>query len=532
MRNALVLPALMLLAACAQVREPQGGPKDTAAPQLLRAEPPNGSTRFAGNSIVLHFDERVQLDRVRERLLVSPPLAKAPVVAVSRGTDVVITLAAPLAPNTTYSFPIGEAVKDLSEGNTAAGLTYVVSTGDHVDSLSISGVVHDAFTGLPAPEVLVLLHDATDTGDVRTAPPAYFTRSGTDGSFRIGHLRNGPMRLSALKDLNGNFRYDLPNEEIAFLGEAVQPGDSTGHRLALFRPVAASQYVVAATVLEERGWQLAMARRAGNLELHPLDRQGGRLAWWPEWNRGRDTVVFWPSDTTLLLGQRFVVSEDGQPLDTLMYRTNRAMPFNLVLTALPNTQEAGWRIISSRPVASVDSARAVLKVDTAVVPLAALPDDSARRVIHVAFQATAGKEATLVLYPKAVMAVMGGTNDTTTLRLGTPDPRTLGKLTVELIPDTGIVLPPGPFVLQLLTGAGNVVRERSMAALPDSVYWTGLTPGNYRLKVIQDRNGDGRWTTGAFDRQQQPEAVLQDPEPVTVRAGWVVRRSWQVAIKP
>ncbi|HRQ83964.1 MAG TPA: Ig-like domain-containing protein, partial [Flavobacteriales bacterium] len=77
-RTTLVLALPLLMAGCAQVKEPQGGPKDTAPPALLDASPAYGSTQFTGNRIVLRFDERVKLDRVRERLLVSPPLALPP----------------------------------------------------------------------------------------------------------------------------------------------------------------------------------------------------------------------------------------------------------------------------------------------------------------------------------------------------------------------------------------------------------------------------------------------------------------------
>jgi hypothetical protein len=300
-------------------------------------------------------------------------------------------------------------------------------------------------------------------------------------------------------------------------------------RLRLFRPVAASQYVTGATVLDERGWQLALARRGGELGLRSLDREGGHLTWWPEWNRERDTVVLWPSDTTLLPGQRFVISENGTVLDTLTYRTASKMPFNLTLTALREPTARGWRIISSRPVAQVDSARAVLKVDTAVVPLTAVLNDSARRAIDLVLKAQPGKDVSLVLYPKAVMAVMGGTNDTTTLHFGTPGPRSLGKLKVDLAPDSGIAIP-GPFILQLITAKGAQVREVPMPAMPFSAHWTGLVPGSYTLKMIQDRNGDGRWNTGSFIPPVQPEQVFLLRDPVVVRAGWSVETTWKLAM--
>ena len=93
----------------------------------------------------------------------------------------VIALRAPLAPNTTYTFNIGEAVTDITEGNAAAGLTYVISTGEVLDSLVLRGIVIDAFTDKPEPDVLVVLHSDTDTTGFISGRPAYFTL--TDSFF-------------------------------------------------------------------------------------------------------------------------------------------------------------------------------------------------------------------------------------------------------------------------------------------------------------------------------------------------------------
>ncbi|MGB6047568.1 MAG: Ig-like domain-containing protein [Flavobacteriales bacterium] len=530
-RNSWAALALLLLAACAQVKEPTGGPKDTRPPELLSAEPADGSTNFTGGRIVLHFDERVKLDRVRERLLISPPLVKAPDVSVSGGTDVVITLNAPLAANTTYTFNIGEAVKDLSEGNAAAGLSFVVSTGGHVDSLSITGQVLDAFSGLPASDVLVLLHEANDTGTVRTSPPAYFTRTATDGRFTLAHLRDGPKRLTALRDRNANYRFDLPNEEIAFLDCVINPRDTTVQVLYMFQPASAKQFISAATVLVDRGWQMVLARRAGELSLSSLDREGGHLVWWPEWSSGRDTVVFWPSDTTLLNGQRFIVSEDSVELDTLTYRALGAMPFNLVVTPARDAITGRWILRSTRPVAEVDTAHAQLRVDTIPTPFLPFVDSTLQRTVGIDLQIPPGKSASLTLYPKAIRGVMGGTNDTTRLTLGARDPRSLGKLKVELVVDSGMLVQ-GPLLLQLLTGQGKAVREVVLNSLPGETQWTDLAPGSYGLKLIQDRNNDGRWTTGSFLNDQQPERVFLDLEPVLIRAGWAVERTWGLKNHP
>src|SRR5690606_5009639 len=137
---------------------------------------------------------------------------------------------------------------------------------------------------------------------LRTAACYQSSRVAARCPSTMAHLRGGAIRLTALLDGNGNSRFDLPNEEIAFRDSVARPGDSTALQLRLFRPVPDRQLVQGAIVLPEGGWQLVLARRGEAMDLRSLDREGGRLAWWPEWSTERDTVVLWPTDTTLLRG--------------------------------------------------------------------------------------------------------------------------------------------------------------------------------------------------------------------------------------
>ena len=63
---------------------------------------------------MLAFDERIRLDRVRNNLLISPPLEQLPEVRQARADRVVLDLTGPLSPKTTYVFNFGDAVVDLA----------------------------------------------------------------------------------------------------------------------------------------------------------------------------------------------------------------------------------------------------------------------------------------------------------------------------------------------------------------------------------------------------------------------------------
>lgn len=147
--------------------------------------------------IHLEFDERIQLDRVRDKLLISPPLASLPVVKINGPRGVDISWEEELQPNTTYTFNLGGAVKDLTEGNAAAGINYVFSTGDALDGLVIlAGSVANAFSGAAEKDMLVLLYNAGDTATFRTSRPAYMTRCNGEGAFTITNL---PARKRSMR---------------------------------------------------------------------------------------------------------------------------------------------------------------------------------------------------------------------------------------------------------------------------------------------------------------------------------------------
>ncbi len=57
-----------------------------------------------------------------------------------------------------------------------------------------------------------------------------------------------------------------------------------------------------------------------------------------------------------------------------------------------------------------------------------------------------------------------------------------------------------------------------------------LDPGTYRIKVIYDLDGDGKWTTGDFSKGREPEPVSYYPRELNLKAGWVIEmeQEWDV----
>ena len=518
---------VFLCGGCAQVREPSGGPRDAEAPKLLEAAPPQYSTNFSGTRIVLRFNERIRLDRVREKLLVSPPLTTAPEVRLSGASTVLIDLKAPLAPHTTYTFNIGDAVVDLSEGNAAAGLAYVVSTGEHIDSLQLAGGVLNAFTAKTEKDLLVLLYEEHGDTAFRTGMPMYFTRTRSDGTYVLDHVRPGRYRLFALRDQNTNYRYDLPNEEIAFHPDVIDlhAQDSSRHTLSLFREAAASQDVIDARVLPDAALRTVLALPARSATLNPVGWTGGTLTWINEVNRTGDTLLFWPSDTTLLDGRDFTLTVDDVTLDTLRYEQLGKMPFDVALRKRMEPVTDGLRpiLVTSRPVRQIDTSRVDLLHDGVSVPADMILDSTDRRRITFGTSARDGSRS-LVLLPGAVTDIYGASHDTLYILLGAMTAQESGTLVVKLpVPENK---DPLARVVQLLDAQDQVVREEVLSDQQPTVEWRQVPPGSYSLKLIDDLDNDGRWSTGSLALGRRPERVRRYTAPLMVRAGWDVDVEW------
>ena len=218
---------IFILSRCAHPLSPPGGPKDTQPPQVLETKPENGSANFSGNKFTIEFDEFISLENISEEGLISPPVNEKPDFKL-KGKSLQVKFNEPLKPNTTYSVYFGDAIVDITEKNPVSNYTYIFSTGDYVDSLSMQGEVIDAFNLEPVEDAFVMLYkDNNDTLSLDSLPlavrPFYLSKTDANGKFIFNGLADEKYLLFALSDLNRNYIFDQPGEAIAFLDTLAVP---------------------------------------------------------------------------------------------------------------------------------------------------------------------------------------------------------------------------------------------------------------------------------------------------------------------
>ena len=226
-RWALMTVTLGLLTyACARITVPEGGPKDTTPPKLIKTYPEQECTGFQGKMIKLGFDKEIEVRDIYNKLVVTPRLQKLegqPSYTYKvRGNTLKLMLEAPLEEATTYTFNFNDAITDITEGNVAEEPVLTFSTGDHIDAMYVTGQVKYHMTHQPAAKVLVALYKAdNDSLNILNSPPDYFIKTDEEGQFKLDHVRKGQYYLYASSSQENQLMVDPGADEYGFLKDPI-----------------------------------------------------------------------------------------------------------------------------------------------------------------------------------------------------------------------------------------------------------------------------------------------------------------------
>ena len=213
--------ALLFVAACASIGNPDGGMFDEDPPKVVASVPADRSTGNTAKKMQIRFNEFIKLENANEKVIVSPPQLE-PANIRTDGKSVKITLYDSLKANTTYTIDFSDAIVDNNEGNPMGNYTYSFSTGDEIDTMEVSGAVLNAENLEPVKGMLVGLYPLDSLFNdsiLRHKPFARVSRTNGSGRFCIKGVKPGSYRAFALEDKDGNFLFSQKSERIAFMQE-------------------------------------------------------------------------------------------------------------------------------------------------------------------------------------------------------------------------------------------------------------------------------------------------------------------------
>ena len=517
---------MLFLASCAQITALEGGAKDETPPQVdtLRSSP-MAATNYHPKKIKLTFNEWIKLNNVLKNVLVSPPLAKRPKVTLKKRTVIFeFDKDEVLKENTTYSINFGSAIVDLTEGNAAKGLTYVFSTGDVIDSLSVQGTVVDAFTGKPLDNINVMLYDNLEDSVVYKEKPYYLAISDKSGQFRINNVRAGQFKAFALKDGDFDYKFSQVDEPIGFLPDLVTVGDST--------PTLKFRVTSQRVPLKLKGKKTPL----NGVKLLEFNRTPRELSFQPvgveafRFQEKGDSVKIWymGADTT----SELVILSEKEIVDTISLRAKSRIKHlssqkmvgveekNRSISTLP---QKSIGVAFSLPILSWNDSMIVLTQDSLAAKLAvSVRIDSVNpQLLHFGFPWVETSTYQLTIFPQGVKGINGKQlQDTLTRKITVTPKEQLGNILLTLIPPDSTL----QYVVKLMQNKKEVTR----AILPKGetqLEWNLMTPGEYSLELIEDNNANGFWDPGNYLQAQQPERIFVKTLD-KLRANWDLEVSW------
>jgi hypothetical protein len=529
---------------CAKQNSLTGGEKDTIPPQVVLYDPPNLTTNFSANRFEIEFDEFVQIKNMSEQLIVSPLLDEAPEYAL-KGKTLIISWEEELQPNTTYQFNFGSAVSDLNESNVNTDLLYVFSTGDLIDSLSISGRVMTAKDNEPVADASVLLYKNEADSLPRTTPPDFFALTDEAGDFRLRYLPEGDFKVFVLSEQSPNYIYDGPPEMIGFLTEKISSGiaDSTETNLLIpaFTEQDTTQFI-AGTEKKDFGFY----RVAFNLPTdNPLItfRDVETETELPALNilsPERDTLTsYLPlNEIEYDVEEIEVIVKDGEAIqDTSFwypeidpkFRQKPQLKLTSNLEQKKLDRYENIRINLSNPLTELDTTLIVVLEDSVEVQPEAFKRTTGGLHFSIEMENKPTSTYQLILKAGAIKDIYGLYSDSTAFDFRLEDEEYYGNLAVTI--NDSLIRDGANPIYEFTTAAGNVLRSGSLKDQRE-LRFEKLQPGKYGLRINFDRNENGEWDTGNYDLGIQPEFRLFYSEEIEVRSNWDLEIDWTPAPLP
>ena len=216
------LAAIAVMASCAKIGNPSGGPRDEDPPIFVRSNPKPGALNVKRDRIEIEFDEIVNVKDAFSKVVVSPTSKSVPRVS-SQGRKVTVQFTDTLQPNTTYTIDFSNAIEDNNEGNKLQGFTYSFSTGEVLDTLQISGMVLSADALEPQQGMLVGVYSNLSDTAFSTLPLERVAKTDDRGRFSVRGLAPGEYRLFALADVDNDYHRANPEEAMAFYDFTISP---------------------------------------------------------------------------------------------------------------------------------------------------------------------------------------------------------------------------------------------------------------------------------------------------------------------
>ena len=575
---------------CANIGNPSGGPIDKTPPIFMRSNPTPNAVNVKDRKIEIFFDEIVTLKDPSTKIIVSPAQTEMPRMS-ALGRKVTVELVDSLLPNTTYTIDFSNSIQDNNEGNAIDNFAFAFSTGSVIDSMRVSGYVLDSRTLEPMQSVVVGLQSNLADSAFHKEKLQRVALTNDRGQFTIRNVSPGSYHIFALKDLDRDYKFGNPTEDIAFLDSIIVP--SIGSReaadtvyndlneidtimratrpayfpndilLSMFNEDRKSQYLANNLRVDSTRISLTFAAASDTLpSLSIVGRNDVPDQWYTlERSQTNDTLTYWirpphlVSADTLIVATTYLRTDTASNLswgtDTLKFTFQRQKAKKKKKNEETDSLEQ-IRFMELHPLAN--------GTQEVYAPLLLQTGTPIERYSREAFHLQRKLQNDTIFYPAEIksIALRDSTLNRRDLMLKVDwEPGAAYKLAVDSLAMTDIYgLQTKPlkvdFNVRKMEEYGNIVfnipavRDSAIVELLDGTEkivlrapvkshraeLLNLLPGKYYARLFIDRNGNGKYDTGNYDMHLQPEETVYYPGAINLKKNWDVEQTWDIYATP
>lgn len=585
-----IIIAAAVMYSCANIGNPSGGPIDKTPPIFMRSNPTPNAVNVKDRKIEIFFDEIVTLKDPSTKIIVSPAQTEMPRMS-ALGRKVTVELVDSLLPNTTYTIDFSNSIQDNNEGNAIDNFAFAFSTGSVIDSMRVSGYVLDSRTLEPMQSVVVGLQSNLADSAFHKEKLQRVALTNDRGQFTIRNVSPGSYHIFALKDLDRDYKFGNPTEDIAFLDSIIVP--SIGSRevadtvyndlneidtimratrpayfpndilLSMFNEDRKSQYLANNLRVDSTRISLTFAAASDTLpSLSIVGRNDVPDQWYTlERSQTNDTLTYWirpphlVSADTLMVATTYLRTDTASNLswgtDTLKFTFQRQKAKKKKKNEETDSLEQ-IRFMELHPLAN--------GTQEVYAPLLLQTGTPIERYSREAFHLQRKLQNDTIFYPAEIksIALRDSTLNRRDLMLKVDwEPGAAYTLAVDSLAMTDIYgLQTKPlkvdFNVRKMEEYGNIVfnipavRDSAIVELLDGTEkivlrapvknhraeLLNLLPGKYYARLFIDRNGNGKYDTGNYDMHLQPEETVYYPGAINLKKNWDVEQTWDIYATP
>lgn len=585
-----IIIAAAVMYSCANIGNPSGGPIDKTPPIFMRSNPTPNAVNVKDRKIEIFFDEIVTLKDPSTKIIVSPAQTEMPRMS-ALGRKVTVELVDSLLPNTTYTIDFSNSIQDNNEGNAIDNFAFAFSTGSVIDSMRVSGYVLDSRTLEPMQSVVVGLQSNLADSAFHKEKLQRVALTNDRGQFTIRNVSPGSYHIFALKDLDRDYKFGNPTEDIAFLDSIIVP--SIGSReaadtvyndlneidtimratrpayfpndilLSMFNEDRKSQYLANNLRVDSTRISLTFAAASDTLpSLSIVGRNDVPDQWYTlERSQTNDTLTYWirpphlVSADTLMVATTYLRTDTASNLswgtDTLKFTFQRQKAKKKKKNEETDSLEQ-IRFMELHPLAN--------GTQEVYAPLLLQTGTPIERYSREAFHLQRKLQNDTTFYPAEIksIALRDSTLNRRDLMLKVDwEPGAAYTLAVDSLAMTDIYgLQTKPlkvdFNVRKMEEYGNIVfnipavRDSAIVELLDGTEkivlrapvkshraeLLNLLPRKYYARLFIDRNGNGKYDTGNYDMHLQPEETVYYPGAINLKKNWDVEQTWDIYATP